>query len=218
MTPAKRAPRVRMLPAGSRAFLIEPEDPSSVDALASTLRGSGLVGITDVLPAAQTILVTTKPNVGLRDLELSIHRLFTSANHVESATDSGSELVRIPVSYNGSDLDDVAAILGISVDEVIRRHTSRSWRCAFVGFAPGFGYLVSSTPGLAVPRREQSRTSVPPGSVALADGYSAVYPRRSPGGWQIIGTTTLSTWDLALPQPALIRPGHRVQFVNEPAR
>lgn len=218
MTLAKRVPRVRILPAGSRALLIQPEDPSAVDALASTLRDGRLAGISDVLPAAQTILVTTKPDAALRDLEQSIRRLFTSADHVEATVDSGSEIVRIPVSYNGSDLNDVAAILAISVDDVIREHTSRIWKCAFVGFAPGFGYLVSNTPGLAVPRRVQSRTSVPPGAVALADGYSAVYPRRSPGGWQIIGTTTLSTWDLALPEPALIRPGHRVQFVNEPTR
>lgn len=209
---------VRILPAGSRALLIAPEDHTSVDALASTLRESGLAGISDVLPAAQTILVTAEPQVGLRDLEQSIQRVIATADHVDTEADPDSEPVRIPVSYTGSDLDDVASILGISVDDVIREHTSRTWRCAFVGFAPGFGYLVSSTPGLAVPRRQQSRTSVPPGSVALADGYSAVYPRRSPGGWQIIGTTTLSTWDLDRPQPALIRPGCRVQFVAESMR
>ncbi len=213
MTPARRRQHVRILPAGSRALLIAPEDHASVGALASALRDSGLAGISDVLPAAQTILVTTEPRVELRTLEQSIQRVIATADHVDAEARPDTETVRISVSYDGTDLDDVASMLGISVDDVIREHTSRTWRCAFVGFAPGFGYLESSTPGLVVPRREQSRMSVPSGAVALAGGYSAVYPRRSPGGWQIIGTTTLAIWDLDRPQPALIRPGCLVQFV-----
>jgi biotin-dependent carboxylase-like uncharacterized protein len=83
---------------------------------------------------------------------------------------------------------------------------------AFAGFAPGFGYMVGENQQLEVPRRSSPRTAVPAGSVALAGNYSAVYPRRSPGGWQLIGRTNARMWDLDRDQPALAAPGHRVQF------
>jgi KipI family sensor histidine kinase inhibitor len=211
--------RVRILPAGSRARLLAPEDPIGISPLASALRRSGLAGVSDVLPAAQTVLVTTAAGVDLRALERSIQRVIAACGDADDTDlDADSQIVRIPVSYTGCDLHEVASMLGMSVDDVVGEHTRRTWRCAFVGFTPGFGYLVSGTPGLAVARRAQPRTSVPAGAVALADGYSAIYPRRSPGGWHIIGTTTVSTWDLTRPEPARIRPGRRVQFVAEPNR
>jgi KipI family sensor histidine kinase inhibitor len=120
--------------------------------------------------------------------------------------------VEIPVRYDGADLAETAALLGISEPELIARHTAAPWRCAFIGFAPGFGYLEAPGAELAVPRRSQSRTAVPAGSVALAAGYSAIYPRSSPGGWRIIGSTTATLWDLDRPEPALLRPGTRVRF------
>jgi len=218
MTLAQHRRRIRILPAGDRALLVEPEDHVDLGALASVLRASGTAGISDVLPAAQTILVTTDARVDLRTLARTIRQVLATADHLDAEAPPDSETLYVPVSYDGCDLHDVATILGISVADVIREHTSRTWRCEFLGFAPGFGYLVSDTPGLSVPRRVRSRTSVPPGAIALADGYSAIYPRRSPGGWQIIGTTTLSTWDAALAQPASIWPGRRVRFVAEADR
>jgi KipI family sensor histidine kinase inhibitor len=210
--------RIDILPAGSRAMLVAPQDRTGIDTLTHALRHSCPEGITDILPAAQTIMVTTAPGTDLRMLAERLHQLLTAVECNEDAAENEAALVRIPVTYTGADLDDVAAILGITAEEVIREHTGRVWRCAFVGFAPGFGYLESSEPGLAVPRREQSRTAVPPGAVALADGYSAIYPRRSPGGWQLIGTTSATVWDLGRPEPALIRPGCRVQFFAEDIR
>jgi KipI family sensor histidine kinase inhibitor len=121
-------------------------------------------------------------------------------------------LVRIPVVYDGPDLAEVADRSGLSAAEVIAAHTGPTWRVAFAGFAPGFAYLVGGDGRLAVPRRESPRTRVPPGSVALAAGYSAVYPRASPGGWQLIGHTDSAMWDLTRDPPALLRPGQRVQF------
>ena len=117
------------------------------------------------------------------------------------------------MQYDGADLAETATLLGISEEGLIARHTSALWRCAFIGFAPGFGYLEAPGAGLTVPRREQSRTAVPAGAVALAAGYSAVYPRSSPGGWRIIGRTAARLWDLGRPEPALLRPGTRVRFV-----
>lgn len=97
---------------------------------------------------------------------------------------------------------------------MIAQHTAAVWRCAFVGFAPGFGYLESSDGRLTVPRRRESRAAIPPGAVALAGGYSAVYPRRSPGGWRLIGTTDAPLWDVDRDPPALIRAATRVQFID----
>lgn len=208
----------RILSAGSRALLIAPDEPARIGAWASALRDSGIAGVSDVLPAAQTILVTTEAGVDLRSLERLIRGVVATADDVEDAGPDDSAVIPIPVCYKGDDLDDVASLLGVSVDDVIAEHTNRTWTCAFVGFAPGFGYLRPDRPGMAVPRRARARTSVPPGAVALADGYSAIYPRRSPGGWRIIGRTTEPVWDIAASQPALIRPGQRVQFIAESIR
>ena len=93
-------------------------------------------------------------------------------------------------------------------------HTSSEWRVAFGGFAPGFGYLVTDHDRLHVPRRDSARTAVPAGAVGLAGEYTGVYPRESPGGWQLIGTTDAPMWDLDREPPALLRPGARVRFVD----
>jgi KipI family sensor histidine kinase inhibitor len=108
----------------------------------------------------------------------------------------------------------VAAHTGLTRAEVVTAHTGQPWRAAFAGFAPGFCYLTGGDPRLDVPRRPESRTSVPAGSVALAGGFSAVYPRESPGGWQLIGTTDAVLWDVDRQPPALISEGAWVRFVD----
>jgi KipI family sensor histidine kinase inhibitor len=121
-------------------------------------------------------------------------------------------VITIPVHYDGDDLDRVAELTGRSADEVIMTHTGQLWTVAFCGFAPGFGYLVGEHDRLAVPRRPEPRTRVPAGSVALADAYCGIYPRATPGGWQLIGRTEVTIWDLDHDPPALLRPGARVRF------
>ena len=106
----------------------------------------------------------------------------------------------------------MARLTGLTAGEVIEAHTRTPWRVGFSGFAPGFAYLVDGDPRLAVPRRSEPRTSVPAGSVGLAGEFSAVYPRRSPGGWQLIGHTDAVLWDLERPDPALLTRGMRVRF------
>ena len=119
------------------------------------------------------------------------------------------------MTYDGPDLADVAELTGLSEREVVEAHTGSTWRVAFGGFAPGFGYLVGGDPRLEVPRRESSRTKVPAGAVGLAGTFSGVYPRESPGGWQLIGTTKEPMWDLDRDPPALLAPGAVVTFVEE---
>ncbi|MFC2538466.1 MAG: 5-oxoprolinase/urea amidolyase family protein, partial [Lautropia mirabilis] len=123
-------------------------------------------------------------------------------------------LVRIPVRYDGEDLAEMADYLGLSVEELVRRHAASVWQVAFTGFAPGFAYLSGGDPVFNVPRRASPRTRIPAGSVGLAGTFSAVYPRATPGGWQLIGTTDVPMWDLARTPPALLQPGQRVQFVD----
>jgi KipI family sensor histidine kinase inhibitor len=123
-------------------------------------------------------------------------------------------IIEIPVRYDGPDLTEVSEITGLSVDEVIAAHTGTSWRVAFGGFAPGFAYLSWGDPRLAVPRRPEPRTSVPSGAVGLAGEFSAIYPRSSPGGWQLIGRTDVVIFDIARVPPALLQPGVAVRFID----
>ncbi|HEY5858314.1 MAG TPA: allophanate hydrolase subunit 1 [Aldersonia sp.] len=214
---------LRLLPAGDRALLLAPGGHDDLAGIVDVLRGAELPGMADFLPAAETVLVTLDADADAGAVERALRGLLADPAPTASVADDRAEAVThdrsadevtIEVRYDGPDLEDVARLLGIGVDDVIAEHTGRVWRCRFIGFAAGFGYLESDRPGLSVPRRDSSRTAVPRGAVALADGYSAVYPRRSPGGWQLIGTTDAALWDLDRPHPALLSPGTRVRFVD----
>ena len=211
--------RLRTLPAGDRGLLVVPRDPGDLSALVDGLRAEPPPGVEDILPAAETVLLTLVRGAHRDSLRHALLDILDRSRTVAGAPPKvAQETATIEVHYGGEDLVAVATRLGVQVDEVVAAHTSRVWRCAFIGFAPGFSYLESVQGGLAVPRREQPRLRVPAGAVALADGYCAVYPRPSPGGWQIIGTTEAVMWDLDRPQPALVTPGMQVRFVNRDTR
>lgn len=202
-------PRLRR--AGDRALLLETGDPAGTIAVAAALAAASLDEVEDLVPAAATVLVRVARGTDLTALG---RRLLTAAaNATDAGPDAGppDELV-IPVLYDGPDLAQVAASTGLTAAEVIAAHTGTPWQAAFVGFAPGFAYLIGGDPRLRVARHPQSRPRVPAGSVALAGEYSAVYPRESPGGWQLIGTTTAPLWDETAEPAAAIRPGRRVRF------
>lgn len=118
----------------------------------------------------------------------------------------------IDVHYDGADLSLVADRLGVEPTQVVAWHTGATFRVEFFGFAPGFAYLAGLPDQLHLPRRDTPRTSVPPGSVAIASTYSAVYPRASPGGWHLIGRTDAVMFDPRRDPPALLTPGARVRF------
>jgi KipI family sensor histidine kinase inhibitor len=130
-----------------------------------------------------------------------------------SSTAASVGHVELPVDYDGADLDEVARMSGLDVDEVIARHSNGIYTVRFCGFAPGFAYLDGLDPTLHVARRASPRTEVPAGSVAIAGEFAGVYPRRSPGGWQLLGRTTTVLWDLSARPPALLVPGTIVRFV-----
>lgn len=196
-------------PCGEHALLVEFDDPAELAAAAATWRAAPPLGVLDVVPAARTILLDAAPGTDLGRLRRD------AARHVDlpGAEVVSSRFVEIPVVYDGADLTEVARLTGLSPDEVVVAHTARSWRVAFCGFAPGFGYLVDGDPRLRVTRRTTPRTRVPAGSVGLAGNYSGVYPRPSPGGWQLIGRTDLVLFDVEHNPPALLEPGVTVRFI-----
>jgi KipI family sensor histidine kinase inhibitor len=198
---------MRVLPMGRDAVVIEDlgADPA---AWSLGLRALELPGVVDVVPAATTVLVTCASPA---DLE----RTVATFDGVRAARielrDGGT--TEIPVRYGGPDLGDVAEHTGLSVPDVVALHAAATYEVAFCGFAPGFGYLRGLPPELHLPRRSDPRTNVPAGSVAIAAEYSAVYPRTSPGGWHLIGSTDMLMFDPAREPPALLTPGSRVRFV-----
>lgn len=193
--------------AGTRSVLVELDDLDSVLALGALLEASPLPGQLDVLAAACTILIKTDSWASARKIAAAVPAL-----ELGSAPPNTGTLVKVPVHYDGEDLAEVSRLTGMSIESIINTHVSQVWRAAFGGFAPGFAYLRGENKMLEVPRRGTPRTSVPSGAVALAGDYSAVYPRASPGGWQLIGHTDAVLWDLDRENPALIRPQDRVQF------
>jgi KipI family sensor histidine kinase inhibitor len=201
------SPSPDILPFGDGAFLVELGDLADVLALHRGLTASSAPdAVVDIVPAARTILVTFEPRGGPEV------RRWLARTRPRAEDDDGGRVVHIDVAYGGADLSVVATQLGVDEAEVVRRHAAARWRAAFTGFAPGFAYLVAPGSGLEVPRRTEPRTAVPAGSVGLAGEFSGIYPRSSPGGWQLIGTTAAPLWDATATEPALIRPGDVVVF------
>lgn len=169
-----------------------------------------LQAIVEIIPAARTLLIRFDPLLADENtLETKIAGL-----KLEKGQQKSGKLVEIPVVYDGEDLDDIAALLKIDREEVIRRHTESHYQVAFCGFAPGFAYLTGGDPVFNVPRRASPRKSIPAGSVALAGKFGGVYPQPSPGGWQLIGRTDVKMFDLDREPPSLLKPGDRVHFVD----
>ncbi|GHB64111.1 allophanate hydrolase [Streptomyces viridiviolaceus] len=200
---------MNVLPVGDDALLVEVSSGDEAQALHAELvrrRAEGALTVREIVPAARTVLLD-----GLADPARLASEL--TAAEVPPAPPRTGDVVEIPVRYDGPDLADVAAHWGVAQEEVVRVHAGTEFRVAFCGFAPGFGYLTGLPARYDVPRRATPRTAVPAGSVALAGPYTGVYPRSSPGGWQLIGTTDTVLWDHTRVPAALLSPGTRVRFV-----
>ncbi len=201
---------MRFLPVSLNALLVELADLDQTLALLASLQRAPLAGVEELVPAARTILVQFRPSA------TSVATLIDAiaARDLSQRVERGSQRVEIPVHYDGEDLAEMAQLLGITPDELVRRHTGSDYAVAFVGFAPGFAYLSGGHESLDVPRRTTPRTRIPAGAVGLAGRFSGVYPQASPGGWQIIGRTPLAMWDIEREVPALLQPGFSVRFVD----
>lgn len=205
---------MRIRTASDHALLVEADDLD--EAMRLNLAWEGIPGIVERIPGARTVLVRFDPlRVSASDLAAAL-----AATPIDTAHLPGTGEVTVPVRYDGEDLEEAASLLGVTAEELVNRHLAAHWRVAFSGFAPGFGYVVSSDPLFDVPRRASPRTRVPAGSVALAGEFTGVYPRESPGGWQLIGRTDAAMWDIDRDPPALLSPGTAVRFerVRDEAR
>ena len=193
---------------GDRALLLECGGTAEVRAAyaeALRRRDAGELSCSDVVPAARTLLLDGLEEPSAVSLE---------GWPTEPPDDAEGALVELAVSYDGPDLESVAAHCGLDVDEVVRRHREAEYVVAFCGFAPGFAYLTGLPPELEVPRLDEPRSNVPTGSVGLAGTFTGVYPRSSPGGWQLIARTGAPLWDVDRDPPALLTPGTRVRFTD----
>jgi KipI family sensor histidine kinase inhibitor len=201
---------MRLLPSGSAALLVELDSLDDVLALYAALSDRPPPGVVDIVPAARTVLLMTDP------ARTTVAAVAAAVRDTVPRPDrrGTGELLELPVRYDGPDLADAAGLLGLSPDQLVRAHTGTEWTVAFCGFVPGFGYLAKDGEQWAVPRRSTPRTRVPAGSVGLAAEFSGVYPRESPGGWQLIGRTDVAVFDLHREPAALLRPGVRVRFLD----
>ena len=196
---------MRVLPYGDRALLVEVDGADAVAGMRRALEAAPLPGQREVVPAARTVLVVL--DRAPTDLDAAALRRLPS---VDAGPAGALPLVTVPVVFDGPDLAEVARLSG--VPDVAAALTGVELTVAFGGFAPGFGYLTGLPEELHVPRRGTPRTRVPAGAVALAGPYAGIYPRSSPGGWQLVGRTDAVLFDVDRDPPALLVPGARVRF------
>lgn len=198
------------------------------------VRRVGLGGWLVEVPSAEAVaslhrhLSARDSPAGVEDLVAGARTVFIDGHLTRSAVDElvagwdpiatfgGGEqrTVEVEVRYDGPDLDDVARAVGWTRSAVVAAHTGSVMSVAFCGFAPGFAYIAGLPPPLRLPRLAQPRTAVPLGAVAIAEEYTGIYPRRSPGGWRLIGHTDAPLWDVGREPPALLTPGTTVRFVS----
>ncbi len=195
---------MKLRPCGDRAVLIDCASLDEAQGWFAALREEA-----DAVLGARTVLLRGEP---------SRLRTLVQRSTPQDVAVGRTDEVTIEVHYDGPDLAVVARHAGMSEQEVVDAHAGTPWTVAFGGFAPGFAYLVGGDERLVVPRRDSPRTSVPAGSVGLAGEFSGIYPRSSPGGWQLIGRTDAVMFDVDRDPPALLAPGGRVRFVAAPSR
>ncbi len=195
-------------PYGEHGVLIECQDLEMVHELFRSVRGSGLVE--ECVPGAETLFVRPRhPTMSSAELVRRIAMLPVSPATVG---DTERPLHVVDVIYDGVDLPVVASLTGLSVEEIIRRHTAPTYTVAFLGFSRAFPYLVGLDPALVVPRLESPRSSVPAGSIAMGAGFTGIYPASTPGGWRLLGRTGIVFFDEGRDPAGLLAPGDRVRF------
>jgi KipI family sensor histidine kinase inhibitor len=210
-------------PVGDHALLLELPDNASVHAAAWLARDRFGDQLVEVVPGHETLLLVW--DEGLEDAVALQSKFKTHASDARASKLDRSAIgkepppdVVIPVRYDGADLEAAAATLGVSREAVVELHAGAVYTVAFMGFSPGFPYLIADEaargvlPLLELGRLRTPRTEVPAGSVAVAAGYCGIYPHSSPGGWNLLGRTDVVLFDTERDPPALLEPGTRVRF------
>jgi inhibitor of KinA len=208
-----------IVPAGDAAVLIEFADRidpiinARAIAVADAVRAMAQPGIRDVVPTFRSVAIYFDPLQTDQDRLLERLRTLASAETLPSTKIRPP--IRVPVSYGGDsgpDLADVARFAGATEREVVELHTSGTYRVFMLGFLPGFAYMGIVNARIAAPRRTTPRTNVPAGSVGIAGAQTGIYPFETPGGWQLIGRTTVKPFDLSRSETCLFQAGDVVQF------
>ncbi|HVV19148.1 MAG TPA: 5-oxoprolinase subunit PxpB [Pseudonocardiaceae bacterium] len=199
---------MRLRRCGTDAVLVEVDSLDQVDAVRAAVAAADIPGLVELVPAARTVLVSVAPGSG------GLARLtgVLAAADLSHPPRRAAREVRIPVRYDGPDLELAARTAGLSVADIVELHSGSEYSVAFTGFAPGFGYLTGLPEALVQARLDRPRTAVPAGSVGIAGEFTGVYPRSSPGGWRLLGRTELALFDPHREPPALPVPGDRVRF------
>jgi KipI family sensor histidine kinase inhibitor len=213
------APRIR--DAGDSALLIEwdeaidPEINARAIATAAAIRETAIAGLRDVVSTYRSVAVFFDPLKAEPDgLRAVLARLSGEPRRL-----APGKTIEVPVTYGGEsgpDLTVVAEWAKLSTDAVIERHAGTDYRVFMLGFLPGFAYLGSVDASIAAPRRGTPRVRVPAGSVGIAGQYTGIYPRESPGGWQLIGWSGVRVFDVTRARPSLFAPGDVVRFKPVP--
>lgn len=199
---------MRVLPYGNEAVLAKFDSLVDVMGFTADLETTPPHGVIDVVPAARSVMIWFDGAV--TDVE-GVRRDLLARDVVARELPDGDE-IEVPIDYDGADLSCVGEVTELDESEVIRRHCGATYVVAFIGMAPGFYFLAGGDPSLQVPRRLSPRTSVPRGAVGLAGEFTGIYPRKGPGGWQLLGTTPADLWDATRYPSALLAPGTRVRF------
>jgi KipI family sensor histidine kinase inhibitor len=205
--PVATVTRVQFLPCGPDALLVDLGSLREVDAVRAGLARAALPEVVEMVPAARTVLVAVRPGAGLDGVRAALEGIGPA-----DAPGRSGRTVTLPVRYDGPDLELVAETAGCSIDDVIALHSQSAYTVAFNGFAPGFGYLTGLAPELQQPRLERPRERVPAGAVGIAGEFTGAYPRPSPGGWRLVGSTDAELFDPRRDSPALLHPGDQVRI------
>lgn len=218
-------------PLGDRALVAElasgAVDASwvQVGAAAQWLRQANMPWIVDLIPAYTTLTVVYDPmrvwqalasNKGMTVYEMASNTVRELLGSVAMGVRHAAKLMDVPVWYGGEfgpDLEESAQRSAMNVEQFVEAHAAADYTVALVGFVPGFPYLAGLPSQLAQPRRDDPRSRVPAGTVAIGGGQTGIYPLEVPGGWQLIGRTPLRLFDAARQEPALLRAGDRIRFV-----
>jgi KipI family sensor histidine kinase inhibitor len=189
---------------------------SLIAAEASAIERRRISGVTDVVASYESITVHYDPlRIGYSDLKSRLLSSGVTGEKKAGGSLGAQRTVSIPVRYDGEDLEEVAMRTGLTTDEVIAIHMKELYTVLVIGFVPGFAYLGQLDPRLVLPRRESPRKRVPPGSVAIAEAQTGIYPSATPGGWHLIGTTTAKLFNPDDERPARLIVGDHVQFVRK---
>lgn len=185
-------------------------------ALADVVRSAAVAGVRDVVPTFRSVAVYFDPlRTDRHLLQSTLQNAAASVLMGDGSVHTG-RFVDIPVCYDREfavDLDAVASRVGLDPEAVVQLHAGRTYRVFMLGFVPGFAYLGTLDPRIAVPRREMPRAAVEAGSVAIAGEQTGVYPARTPGGWHVIGRTPLAMFSSDRPGSSLLRAGDSVRFM-----